>query len=301
MANVDVFYKEDGAYGQYKRNQNPIISNRKRLLELFDELNKSNNLPDILLMQTWEWRIGIQTLFELKQKYSKLKIINISMDDRHTFYDYGNPVKGTFGLIPAIDLALTSAKETVDWYLKENIPALYFPEASSFDFYHPMNINKKYDVGFVGAKYGIRSKIIKELLANGINVKTYGAGWNDGRLPIEETNHFFNECKIILGVGTIGYCEDFFALKLRDFDAPMSGSCYVTHDNNDLHTLYKKDVEIVLCNTVHDYVYKIKDLLLDDDKLNKISYAGLQKVKNKHTYENRFLKLFNFLNIHVHK
>ena len=76
MANVDVFYKEDGAYGQYKRNQNPIISNRKRLLELFDELNKSNNLPDILLMQTWEWRIGIQTLFELKQKYSKLSKIS---------------------------------------------------------------------------------------------------------------------------------------------------------------------------------------------------------------------------------
>jgi len=134
MADISIFYKEDGSYGQYSINQNPIESNKKRLFELFYELSKSSNLPDILLMQTWEWRIGVENLLELKKKYNKLKIINICMDDRHAFYHNGISKKGTFGLIPALDFVLNSTKEAVDWYMKEGVPALYFPEASSLDF-----------------------------------------------------------------------------------------------------------------------------------------------------------------------
>ena len=221
------------------------------------------------------------------------------MDDRHAFYDNGAPENGTFGLIPALDLVLNSAKESVDWYIKENVPALYFPEASSLDFYYPMNIKKKYDVGFVGAKYGIRAKIVNVLVEAGIDVKAYGDNWENGKLPINETNRFFNECKIILGVGTIGYCEDFFALKLRDFDAPMSGSCYVTHNNKDLYELYdtNKDKEIVLCDNEKDYLHKIRYLLNHPKKLSGVAKLGFNKASHAHTYEKRFKALYNALKI----
>ena len=297
VAEVSLFYKCDNSYGQYKIDQNPISSNRKRLFELFYELNNSNNLPDILLMQTWEWRIGVENLLELKKKYNKLKIINICMDDRHAFYHNGISKKGTFGLIPALDFVLNSTKEAVDWYMKEGVPALYFPEASSLDFYHPMNVKKKYDVGFVGAKYGIRAKIVRALIQDGVNVMAYGSGWDNGRLPIHETNRFFNECRIILGIGTIGHCEDFFALKLRDFDAPMSGSCYVTHNNSDLHELFDANKENVLCNNEKDFVRKIKYLLSHPKKLNSIAESGFNKASSVHTYEQRFVELYNVLHI----
>ena len=108
---------------------------------------------------------------------------------------------------------------------------------------------------------------------------------------------FFNECKIILGVGTIGHSNNFFALKLRDFDAPLSGSCYVTHDNKDLHLLYEPDKEIVLCKNTRDYVANIKKLLSDDSLLNGIAIKGHEKATKTCTYEARFRSLFQRLKI----
>ena len=297
VANVSLFYKEDKNYGQYDISQNPITSNRKRLFELFNELNDSDELPDILLMQTWEWRIGLSTLLDLKSKYRELKIINICMDDRHAFYNYGDSKAGTAGLMPALDLVLNAAEEAVDWYLKDQVPALYFPEASSLSFYYPMDIAKKYDVGFVGGSYGIRKKIVDALTKHNIRVKAYGSGWDAGMLPLNQTNIFFNECRIVLGVGTIGYCDDFYALKLRDFDAPLSGACYVTHDNHDLHTLYEVNSEVVLCNNINDYVVKIRDLLSNQDKITMIAGKGHKRALNEHTYEHRLSALFSKLGI----
>lgn len=296
FSEITFFTKEDGDYGQYKRSKNVIELNSKRLIKLFKELDEKKKRPDILLMQTWAWRIGAETLLLLKENYQGLKVINISMDDRHTFFDNGNPSNGVFGLIPALDLALTSAPEAVDWYLKEKIPSLYFPEASSLDFFHPINIEKKYDVGFVGSKYGIREEIVEEVRKSGVSVECYGKGWKNGMLPIEDINKFFNSCKIILGVGTIGYCRDFYALKLRDFDAPLSGSCYVTHNNSDLNILYDEDA-IVKCEDVKSYVNKINMLLKDEEKIAYIAKKGFIQAKSSHTYEKRIEFLFSTINI----
>jgi spore maturation protein CgeB len=300
VADVSLFYKEDKSYGQYGINQNPISSNRKRLFDLFSDLNDSGQLPDILLMQTWEWRIGLSTLLDLKSKYNDLKIINICMDDRHAFYNNGDPKTGSAGLIPALDLVLNAAEEVVDWYLKEQVPAFYFPEASSLSFYYPLDVEKEYDVGFVGGCYGIRKKIVNALLKNNVEIKAYGSGWDAGMLPLNQTNLFFNKCKIVLGVGTIGHTDNFYSLKLRDFDAPLSGACYVTHNNNDLNSLYKNNKEIVLCNNTEEYVTKIISLLSNPGKLKEIADNGHKRAVKDHTYENRFSELFSQLNIKLH-
>lgn len=296
FAVVTFFTKKDGSYGQYKNKKYSALLNSEWLFELFEQLEFKNKLPDILLMQTWAWRIDVNSLLKLKEKYENLKVINISMDDRHTFFHNGKPSKGTFGLIPALDLSLNAAPEVVNWYLKENVPSLFFPEASSLDFFYPLNIEKKYDVGFVGANYGIRKKIVESLKNNGVSVECYGNGWENGRLPMNETNTFFNECKIILGVGTIGFCQDFYALKLRDFDATLSGSCYITHRNKDLELLFDEN-EIVLCQSIDEFVTKIQFLLKNNDVLEDRGKQAYIRTRDFHTYENRFNELFSKLNI----
>jgi len=292
------FTREDGGYGQYKNGTNVIKCNSKRLFNLFSQAEENQNTPDILLMQTSAWRIGLDTLIKLKNKYKEIKIINISMDDRHSFNLYGNPQNGVYGLLPALDLALTAAPEAVNWYLKENVPSLFFPEASSLEFFFPLNIEKKYDVGFVGANYGIRTKIVESLKNNGINVKCYGNGWENGRLPLDDTNKFFNECRIILGVGTIGFCEDFYALKLRDFDATLSGSCYITHRNKDLELLFDEN-EIVLCQSNDEYVTKIQFLLKNNEVLEDRAKRSYIRARDFHTYEIRFKSLFKAIKLPV--
>ena len=291
-ANIDLFIREDGSYGHAKEyTQESKLDDSNRLKYLIET---SSVKYDILMMQSWGSTIDVETLIELKKKFN-LKIINISMDDRHTFWINNKSKNGLAELLPAIDLSLTAAPEAVQWYHKENIPSLFFPEASDPNIFHPLDREKIYDVGFVGAKYGIREKIVQELIVEGINVKAYGNGWESGRLPLNETNEFYNQCKIVLGIGTIGYCEDFYALKLRDFDVPMSGNCYITSNNNDLLNLFNED-DIVLYDNIRDCVKKVKNIL-QNNKYKDLALNGRKMAIGNHTYENRLQEIFKIIRV----
>src|SRR5262249_32633673 len=101
--------------------------------------------------------------------------------------------------------------------------------------------------------------------------------------------------KIVLGVGTIGYCEDFYALKMRDFDGPMSGSCYVTHDSPDLRLVYKVGEELVTYRSVDDCVEKVRWYLSHEDERERVARAGRARALADHTWEHRFKELFDTL------
>lgn len=294
------FTKEDASYGAYKHKCDcSDIKTLKflttlRLKELLNNFSREGWIPDIVLMQSWGIQFILKEFIDLKEKYG-FKVINIGMDERHTFYLEGKKEHGTYGLIPLLDLSLVSSPEAVEWYIKEGIPSLFFPEASSLAFYHPLDVIKKYDVGFIGAKYGLREKIVDALNRNGIPVQCYGSGWAEGKLPLEQVNRFFNECRIVLGVGTIGYCNDFYSLKLRDFDVPMSGSTYITQNNIDLTRLFEPEKEVVFYHTIDDLIKKVKYLLVHTKERESIARNGHEKAKACHTYEKRFKDLFGRL------
>lgn len=305
LSNLTYFTKFDGSYGQYSGQlfydaiQGKIINTKKAIKDM-EELISKDKKPNIVLMQAWGRSFDIDILNQFKVEHN-LKFINIALDDR-LVYEAETPKNekynyGISGLNTIIDLSLVSNPEVVEWYLKENIPAIFFPMASSLEFYYPMHIEKKYDVGFIGNKYGYREELVTKLIESGINVEARGTGWSAGRIKLEDNNKFFNECKIILGMGTVGHCKDFYTQKLRDFDAPLSGGVYVTHNNEDLKELFIKNDEIFLCDTIDDYINKIKELLSDEKKLEIISQKAYQKASKNHTYEKRFLKLFEFLGI----
>lgn len=113
-----------------------------------------------------------------------------------------------------------------------------------------------------------------------------------GRIATEDVPALFAQSKIVLGVGTIGHCDDFYALKLRDFDAPMSGSCYLTHDNRDLHGLYDIGTEIATYSTMDDCVKQVRSLLADDSRRESIAGAGRARAIREHTWDRRFSELF---------
>jgi hypothetical protein len=150
---------------------------------------------------------------------------------------------------------------------------------------------KIHDVGFVGAKYGIREKIVLALRGAGVSVTAYGNGWEEGRLAPESTPKFFAQCKIVLGVGTVGHCTDFYALKMRDFDAPMSGSFYLTHDNPDLNSVYAVGREIVTYRTAQQCVEKARYYLAHETERETIAQAGWRRAAAEHTWQHRFATL----------
>jgi spore maturation protein CgeB len=293
------FTRADGTYGQNHPGPEPERrrANSERLLELFADLKVEGKTPQVLIAQTWAGYVDPKVLGRIRDKYSAY-IVNIGMDDRHQYW--GRKVDGewwgTRGLIPYIDLALTAAPECVEWYRKEGCPALFFPEASDPDIFYPMpELPKIHDVSFIGGRYGIREKIVDSLRRAGIRVTAYGSGWEGGRLETNEVPRLFAQSKIVLGIGTIGHCEDFYALKMRDFDGPMSGSLYLTHDNPDVRLLYMVGDEIVTYRSIEDCIDKAKWLLSHDEERERIAMAGRARASVDHTWHKRFSDLFSFL------
>lgn len=295
------FTRADGSYGQNYpgSEQDRRRTNSERLRHQFAILEANGKLPDILIAQTWAGYIDPKLLGEFRDRFGTV-IVNIGMDDRHQYWgrQVGGEWWGTRGLIPYLDLALTAAPECVEWYEKEGCPARFFPEASDPDIFQPMpELPKIHDVCFVGGRYGIREKVVQALRNAGVQVASYGAGWEGGRLENKDVPKLFAQSKIVLGIGTIGHCDDFYALKMRDFDGPMSGSCYLTHENPDLRLVYKLDEEIATYRSVSDCVDKVRWYLSHEDVREQIAQAGRIRALAEHTWDKRFQSLLRFVNI----
>lgn len=293
------FTRADGSYGQNDPRPEPVRrrANAERLRELVAQAAAESCAPDVLIAQTWATLIDPVVFDDIRRKHGTL-VINISMDDRHQYRGQrlGNSWNGSFGLVGHIDLALTSAPECVDWYRKEGCPAMYFPEASDERIFHPMPaLPKIHDVSFVGGRYGIREEIVSGLRRAGVRVSAYGSGWEGGRIATEDMPALFAQSKIVLGVGTVGHCGDFYALKMRDFDGPMSGSLYLTHDNPDLAPLFERGREFATYRSMRECVEKVRYYLREDAVREAIAAAGRARAARDHTWLGRFGSLFDRL------
>lgn len=301
-AGVRCFTRDDGAWGQ----NDPIPyaerlgRNTSRLEALFESNAAEGWVPHVLIGQTWGCLVEPACFSRLREKYGVF-VINVTMDDRHQYW--GNKVNGqwdgTFPLIPHIDLTLTAAPEAVHWYRCEGGAALYFPEASDASIFCPRpELPKLHDVSFVGSRYGIRAEVVEALSKAGVNVVAYGSGWEAGRLATEAVPTLFAQSKIVLGVSAIGHSRDFVGLKLRDFDAPLTGSCYLTQYNRDLESLYRLGEEIVTYRSVADCVAQVRALLADPSRLAAIGAAGRERALRDHTWSKRLNDMFAALPDH---
>ncbi len=236
-----------------------------------------------------------------------IPVINISMDDRlpeHWTY-HGEVQLGSVGLAPSLDFVLTTSPETCQWYGIENCPALFWPLASDPGVFTPTEGSlRDIDVLFIGNKYGARGQIVKYLENHGVKVDCYGSGWPNGYVNAERMAQLSKRAHIILGVGAVGHCDNVFTIKLRDFDAPMSGALYLTHRNPDLSNLYKEGSEIECYRTPDEALKKIRFYLGSPVELAKIAKKGNQKALENHTWDKRLITTFELLGLlqpNVHK
>lgn len=289
-------YRFEGKNGQYGTHSGNKRENGQRLIELVERARRKGPLH-VVLGQMWGFSMPWQVLDEMRSM--GIITANVCMDDRHAFRGsfVDGEWTGTCGLIPGLDLALTTGPEVCLWYGVEGLPALFWPEASNPDIFHPMNIPKKHDVCFVGGNYGIRAKIVRTIKRRGINVECYGSGWPNGRIATKDVPALFASSKVVLGVGSIGHCTNFYSLKLRDFDATLSGSMYLTHANPDLNLLFEVGKEIVCYETPEECADKCEYFLSNEDEREDIAKAGLTRSLREHTWEARFEKLFQVLGL----
>jgi hypothetical protein len=287
---VYVYCHTDGTYGPrypaHGRYDAAIArSNSDALLRQVREAHASGAL-DLLIGQMWRWVYEPDVLHAVREL--GIPVLNISMDDRlpDLWQEHRGVRLGAVGLRGAVDMVLTSCPETTLWYAVEGMPALFFPMASDPSIYRP-RVPTRYDVTFVGSRYGIRERIVDGLRKAGIPIEVFGSGWPNGAVSSARAAEIFGQSRIVLGVGTVAHNEDIRTLKLRDFDAPMAGALYVTHRNPDLANLYEEDREIVLYETATECTEKIRFYLDREDERARVARAGLARARASHTWDAR--------------
>lgn len=270
--------------------------NSRQLITQIDQASKRGPIH-IVIGQMWPHVIAPEALQSIRDK--GMVVVNIAMDDRHVFKGrkVNGVLSGTSRLIPVIDLACTAAKECCLWYQIEGCPSIYLPEASDPEFFKPLSISKLYDVCFVGANYGIRTEIVKAIEKQGIKVTCFGRGWPNGFIETKKIPELFAQSRIALGVGTIGHCTDFYSLKMRDFDGPMSGSLYLTHHNADLEELFIVGKELETYRTPEECAKKVRYYIDHQSEANVIGRAGRARAEKEHTWEKRFEKVFKTIGL----
>ena len=288
-ADVHRFEQAPGVYGQrWPRNSKETDEVRSHNARVLLETLERVGPVDLVIGQMWGLSMHWRALASVRER--GMGVINIAMDDRHAWrgmrLDDGT-CGGTRSRAPYLTLACTAAAECVGWYEAEGTRAIFLPEGSDGGLFAPDAGAKTHDVAFVGARYGVRDVIIAALERAGLGVETYGTGWPNGRIATEDVPALFARSRIVLGSGLIGACDDFVALKLRDFDATMSGSLYVTHANPDLYALFAVGKELVTFRRTSELVDLVRHYVDAADERESIARAGRERSLREHTWDHR--------------
>lgn len=156
--------------------------------------------------------------------------------------------------------------------------------------YANLGIPKEIDVSFVGQPHGDRRQVIDEMRRAGINIQTFGTGW-DRRLSFEETVRMFNISKINLNLNNA--CDTRFKqIKGRNFEVPGCGGFLLTGLAENLGDYYDIGKEIVTFDSTPDMIEKIRYYLAHDEEREAIAKAGYARTMKDHTFATRLDHIF---------
>lgn len=235
-----------------------------------------------------------------KIKSFGIPMINESLDDERKFRSKKGKdgfYRGMKDICKYFDISLTTSKSAIVKYLVEGANPIYKDYAGNEKIYKNLNSEKEYDVGFVGAIYGIRGEYVKYLQENGINVYAKGNGWKNGFATDDEMVEIFNKSKIVLGFSTVGKNDDITILKGRDFEVPFTGSMYITGYHEELKEYFDLGKDIETYTSKEDLLKKVKYYLENEEERELIAKMGYEKCINNYTAKESYEKVFGYLGL----
>ncbi|MES4784840.1 MAG: hypothetical protein C4294_02360 [Nitrospiraceae bacterium] len=81
-------------------------------------------------------------------------------------------------------------------------------------------------------------------------------------------------------------------VRLRDFEAPMSGAFYLVEYFEELAEFFEPGKEIVCFNDAGELVDKVRYYLAHENERERIRRAGVSRCRNEHTWHKRFEMVF---------
>ena len=283
-------YKELGKAGMNKKLQETIISEK----------------PDFALFSLFEDEFDEDTVSSLRD-YTKT--VSYFIDDpwRTEFARHWRQY---------FDFFSTPDYYTYRKYLMENISnVIYSPFGFNQNIYKKINLEKIYDVSFVGNYSPYRRWIIDYLKTKDIKVNVFGRNWGKyGKwISQEEVVNVFNQTKINLNLSNATNFELPFLLhsafsikdwkelillkkhkeqvKGRHYEINGCGGFQLSYFVPGLNLIYEIDKEIAVFENVKSVPDEINFFLMHDDLRNDFAEQGYQRSMKEHKAEAYLEKL----------
>ena len=260
--------------------------------------------PDLLFCVLFEHELDIDTMRYISQCTDTVTF-NWFCDDHWRFDNFSRH------WAPAFNWVSTTAASALPKYRRIGYTNVIKTQwACNHFLYRPSTSDPIYDVTFVGQPHGTRRQTIAAIRAAGIDVKTWGHGWESGRLTQEEMIRVFSSSRINLnlsnasttGVGWARWLPWRRAplpqqIKGRNFEIPGCGGFVLTGMAENLDEYYVPDREVSVFSDVDDLVAKVRFYLDHEPQRQQVAEAGYARTVAEHTYEKRFNEIFTIMGV----
>jgi spore maturation protein CgeB len=235
-------------------------------------------------------------------------------------------------IAPAYHYCLVPERFRLSDYRRIGANPIYCQEAANPNVYKPYGVPVEFDVTFVGQKYGNRPMYICHLIDHGVDVRVWGPHWQDPppRIPLwrrtgsrvkhaltrnpsfsfpsvplercgpplsdDELIKMYSRSKISLGFTGVAEIPIKGApikqVRLRDFEATMSGAFYLVEYFDELTEFFEPDKEIVCFAEPEELLERVRYYLAHDAERKRIRQAGMLRARTEHTWHRRFEMVF---------
>jgi hypothetical protein len=268
---------------------------QKEILEAFHTAQAKKPF-DIAWFSATNTFVAPHTLQEIRR--AGVPVVVLNLDEKHLFLErrLGYP-NGQKPLIGSVDVHLTNSLECVRWFMAEGAAAYFFPQGVDPEWARPMAAEKKYDVSFLGAAYGVRRRFIESLQLQGIKVACFGRNWGTRFVSDDEKIEIFNQSVINLGMGGTGHSERQTCIKGRDIEVPGSGNLLLTTYDCELARLWAIGKEVLCYYNEIDAAEQIRYYLSRPHEVAALGQAARQRALLEHTWTRRMEDLLRWMGI----
>ncbi len=152
--------------------------------------------------------------------------------------------------------------------------------------------------------YGLRPKRMQKTIGEmGKEFEALVAGHaSQSPLSNDEVLSLYGRSKVTLGINHYIHpsCRDLWNQtysKLRDFEAPMSGACYLTQHTEELDRFYPEEGIIETYRSLDELCEKAKALSADKPLRDRMRRKAREYCIQYHTWQHRFERLFKRLGL----
>ncbi|GAC1322571.1 MAG: hypothetical protein NVSMB2_19930 [Chloroflexota bacterium] len=142
-----------------------------------------------------------------------------------------------------------------------------------------------------------RVTAMPDTAAQRIDTSAYGGP----RLLQRDLIKMYSESRISLGFATAGdshlRATRLRHLRLREFEAPMSGALYMTEDQPELREYFTPGREVLTYTDRDDLLDKVRYYLAHAELSERIRWHAWERARREHTWQHRFQDLFSVLGL----